>query len=68
MNKIHNELDEKRFVIKRLQMELNRREDEEANDTVESLKGVIENLEKENSSLKVLVLLFFHFLLIYFLL
>ena len=53
MNKIRNELDDKRSVIQRLQMELTRREDEEPNDVVESLKGVIENLEKENSCLKV---------------
>lgn len=53
MNKIRSELNEKRSVIQRLQMELNRREEEEANDMVESLKGVIANLEKENSCLKV---------------
>lgn len=52
MNKIRSELNEKRSVIQRLQMELNRREEEEANDMVESLKGVIANLEKENSCLK----------------
>lgn len=52
MNKIRSELNEKRSVIQRLQLELNRREEEEANDMVESLKGVIANLEKENSCLK----------------
>lgn len=52
MNKIRSELNEKRSVIQRLQLELNRREEEEANDMVESLKGVIASLEKENSCLK----------------
>lgn len=34
-------------------MELNRREDENADDVVGSLKRLIATLEKENSSLKV---------------
>lgn len=61
MNKIRNELNEKKSIIQRLQIELNRREDEEANDVVESLKGVIANLEQENFHLKVVGLLFIHF-------
>lgn len=39
--------------INRLQMELNRREDENADDVAGSLKRLIATLEKENSSLKV---------------
>lgn len=34
-------------------MELNRREDGDANDVVENLKRVVATLEKENNSLKV---------------
>ncbi|KAL0008445.1 hypothetical protein SO802_009947 [Lithocarpus litseifolius] len=52
MSVLHNELGEKISQIQRLQMELNRREDEGTDDVLESLKRVIASLEKENSSLK----------------
>ncbi|XP_062090555.1 golgin candidate 4-like isoform X1 [Humulus lupulus] len=51
-NKVQDELNEKISVVKRLQMELNRREAEGANDIVENLKRSIATLEKENASLK----------------
>lgn len=53
MSVLRNELGEKISEIKRLQMELNRREDEGTDDVLESLKRVIASLEMENSSLKV---------------
>lgn len=53
MSVLRNELGEKISEIQRLQMELNRREDEGTDDVLESLKRVIASLEKENSSLKV---------------
>ena len=53
MSIIRNELGEKISEIKRLQMELTRREDEDADDVLENLKRVIASLEKQNSSLKV---------------
>jgi len=53
VSKLHNELNEKISEIKRLQLELTRREDEEAGDAVDSLKKLIETLEKENTTLKV---------------
>lgn len=49
MSKIHNELNDKISEISRLQMELNRREDGNA----ENFKRLIATLEKENNSLKV---------------
>uniref|UniRef100_A0A2N9FE33 GRIP domain-containing protein n=1 Tax=Fagus sylvatica TaxID=28930 RepID=A0A2N9FE33_FAGSY len=52
MSIIRNELGEKISEIKRLQMELTRREDEDADDVLENLKRVIASLEKQNSSLK----------------
>ncbi|XWS76950.1 hypothetical protein CRYUN_Cryun01aG0221900 [Craigia yunnanensis] len=52
LSKIRNELNEKIIEIRRLQMELNRREDENAFDTLENLKRVIATLEKENTHLK----------------
>ncbi|KAK9279991.1 hypothetical protein L1049_013675 [Liquidambar formosana] len=52
MSKTHTELNEKISEIRRLQMELSRREDEDADDVVESLRRVIATLEKENTSLK----------------
>lgn len=53
LSKICNELNEKNLEIKRLQMELNRREDDDAGGVLDGLKRVIVGLEKENSSLKV---------------
>ena len=52
-SKIHNELNEKTSEIRRLQIELSRREDEDPNVNVKSLKKVIATLEKENANLKV---------------
>ncbi|KAL5167132.1 Golgin candidate 4 [Glycine soja] len=52
VSKLHNELNEKISEIKRLQLELTRREDEEAGDSVDSFKRLIETLEKENTTLK----------------
>ncbi|KAA8520693.1 hypothetical protein F0562_015035 [Nyssa sinensis] len=52
MSKIRDELNEKISEIKRLQMELKRREDTKSDDIVEDLKRVIASLEKENSNLK----------------
>ena len=51
MSKIHNELNDKTSEISRLQMELNRREDVNA----ENFKRLIATLEKENNSLKVAI-------------
>jgi hypothetical protein len=53
LSKVCNELNEKNLEIKRLQMELNRREDDDAGGVLDGLKRVIVGLEKENSSLKV---------------
>lgn len=53
MKKLHNDLNEKVSEIKRLQLELTRREDEAAGDAVDSSKRLIETLEKENTALKV---------------
>ncbi|KAL7203295.1 hypothetical protein ACSBR2_016564 [Camellia fascicularis] len=52
MKKIRDELNEKISEVRRLQMELNRRDNIEADDTAEGLKRVIAALEKENNSLK----------------
>ena len=53
IEKIREELSEKMSAVKRLQLELNRREDEGAAGVVEKLKRSIATLEKENASLKV---------------
>ncbi|KAL6290373.1 hypothetical protein ACE6H2_007883 [Prunus campanulata] len=53
ISKISNVLKEKMSEINRLQMELNRRENENADDVAGSLKRLIATLEKENSSLKI---------------
>ncbi|XVF33245.1 hypothetical protein REPUB_Repub17cG0152300 [Reevesia pubescens] len=52
LSKIRNELNEKIIEIRRLQMELNRQEDESADATLENLKRVIATLEKENTHLQ----------------
>ena len=54
MSKIRNELNEKIIEIRRLQMELNRREDESADDTLENFKRVIVTLQKENTNLRLI--------------
>lgn len=51
-NKLRQEVDEKESEIKRLQMELHRRQNEGTDDT-DGLRRVISNLEKENIELKV---------------
>lgn len=53
MTKLHDELNEKISEIKLLQLELTRREDQEASEAVDSFKRLIETLEKENTILKV---------------
>lgn len=50
---MRKELNGKLSELRRLQMELNRREDGDANDVVENLKRVVATLEKENNSLEV---------------
>ncbi|KAK7394702.1 hypothetical protein VNO78_15237 [Psophocarpus tetragonolobus] len=52
VSQLHNELNEKISEINRLQLELTRREDEEASDAVDSFKRLIATLEKENTTLK----------------
>ncbi|KAA8516109.1 hypothetical protein F0562_019288 [Nyssa sinensis] len=52
MSKLREELNDKISETRRLQMELKRREDAEADNIVEDLKSVIATLEKENSNLK----------------
>ena len=52
MGKIRDELNERGLEIKRLQMELSRREDEDVG-AVDSLKRLIKSLEKQNVTLKV---------------
>ncbi|XP_022757470.1 golgin candidate 4-like isoform X4 [Durio zibethinus] len=52
LSKMRNELNEKIIEIRRLQMELNRRENESADDKHDNLKRVIATLEKENTHLK----------------
>ena len=56
-NKIHNELNKKISEIRRLEMELSKRKNAEADD-VENLKRTIATLEKENNNLKVEFLFF----------
>ncbi|CAJ1821567.1 unnamed protein product [Sphenostylis stenocarpa] len=52
ISKLHNDLNGKISEINRLQTELNRWEDEEASDAVDSFRRLIETLEKENTTLK----------------
>ncbi|GAV69909.1 hypothetical protein CFOL_v3_13409 [Cephalotus follicularis] len=52
MSKLCKQLDEKMSEIKRLEVELNRRENKDADDIVGSLKRSVATLEKENSNLK----------------
>ncbi|KAI8031736.1 hypothetical protein LOK49_LG01G00717 [Camellia lanceoleosa] len=52
MNKIRDELNEKISEVRRLQMELTRRENAETDDIADGLKRVIATLEKENNNLK----------------
>jgi len=59
VNKIHNELNEKVSEIKHLQLELTKRENE-AGVAVDSLKRLIETLEKENTTLKVCIFMLYH--------
>ncbi|KAI8030380.1 hypothetical protein LOK49_LG01G03488 [Camellia lanceoleosa] len=52
MNKIRDELNEKISEVRRLQIELTRRENAETDDIADGLKRVIATLEKENNNLK----------------
>ncbi|XP_057756048.1 golgin candidate 3-like [Arachis stenosperma] len=52
MAKIRDELNEKVSEIKRLQIELTRRESDVAGEVVDSLKRLVKTLEKENATLK----------------
>ncbi|CAL5328058.1 unnamed protein product [Camellia sinensis] len=52
MNKIRDELNEKISEVRRLQIELTRRENAETDDIADGLKTVIATLEKENNNLK----------------
>ncbi|KAL3517227.1 hypothetical protein ACH5RR_024129 [Cinchona calisaya] len=53
MTKVHDELSQKISVIRRLQMELHRRDNDGTDNIVENLKTAISNLEKENKDLKI---------------
>lgn len=53
MGKIHKELNEKLSELRQLQMELNRRGNEDVDDNVQNLKRVIATIERENNKLKV---------------
>ncbi|KAK3194704.1 hypothetical protein Dsin_026014 [Dipteronia sinensis] len=52
MGKIHKELNEKLSELRQLQMELNRRGNEDVEDNVQNLKRVIATIERENNKLK----------------
>ncbi|CAL5392091.1 unnamed protein product [Camellia sinensis] len=52
MNKIRDELNEKISEVRRLQIELTRRENAETDDIADGLKRAIATLEKENNNLK----------------
>ncbi|KAK3024483.1 hypothetical protein RJ639_043800 [Escallonia herrerae] len=52
MSKYHDELNQKRLEISRLQVEPNTRNTAHAADSIESLKRLIATLEKENNNLK----------------
>ncbi|CAL5391382.1 unnamed protein product [Camellia sinensis] len=52
MNKIRDELNEKILEVRRLQIELTRRENAETDDIADGLKRVIATLEQENNNLK----------------
>lgn len=59
MKEIQKQLNDKLSEIRRLQSELTRRDnEEEGNETTESLKSAIATLEQENTDLKVHVLIF----------
>lgn len=59
MNEIRDELNQKIAEVRRLQMELNKRENAEADGIADGLKTVIASLEKENNDLKVCMPLYF---------
>ena len=66
MNKVNAELSEKITEVGRLQMELNRRENEKTDEIVENLKRVIAALEKENNNLKVNKYITYIYIYLYF--
>ncbi|KAJ4823967.1 hypothetical protein Tsubulata_039223 [Turnera subulata] len=53
MSKLHGQLNDKTSEIRRLQTELSRQEDEDANESIKSLKRAIATLNQENTSLKI---------------
>lgn len=54
MKQLQHQLNDKLSEIRRLQSELTRRDnEEETNEIIERLKGVIATLEQENTNLKV---------------
>lgn len=53
MTTIHDELNEKMLEIKRLQKELQRRDNDEADEGVDILKKAVIDLQNENIVLKV---------------
>lgn len=61
MTKIRTELSHKVSELKQLQMELHERENKESNEARDSLRRVIETLQKENSNLKVSIVAFTYF-------
>lgn len=53
LTKIHDELNQKMLEIKRLQKELQRRDNDEADEGVDILKKAVMDLQNENIVLKV---------------
>lgn len=53
MSNILRELNEKKLEVKKLHVELNRRENTKSDDNVEALKRLVAKLEKEKSTLEV---------------
>ena len=61
MSTIRNELNEKAMEIEHMRMELNKQNNEEAMNAMDSLKRLIKTLEKENTTLKVREVMYFLF-------
>lgn len=61
LSHIRNDLNQKISEIGRLQMELSKRDNAEADNLVETLKQAITSLEKENSNLKVNSTVFYNY-------
>lgn len=58
MSKVQDELNQKTSEVTQLQMELQRRDHDETDKAVEDSKIAISTLEKENSTLKVVMVLY----------